>query len=75
MLFSLQLSTNRVVFLFQTESDSELNKAFIEGQDMSMEISVRDSISVISEIQEKLQTDTLDSCNTEVRERKPLLRF
>ena len=63
------------MFLFQTESDSELNKAFIEGQDMSMEISVRDSISVISEIQEKLQTDTLDSCNTEVRERKPLLRF
>ena len=59
--------------MFQTENDSELNKAFVEGQDMSMEISVRDSISVISEIQEQLQTDTLDSCNTEVRERNPLL--
>ena len=63
----------RVVFLFQTEHDSELNKAFVEGQDMSMEISVRDSISVISEIQEQLQTDTLDSCNTGVRKKKPLL--
>lgn len=63
----------RVVFLFQTENDSELNKAFVEGQDMSMEISVRDSISVISEIQEQLQADTLDSCNTEVRKKKPLL--
>ena len=59
--------------MFQTEYDSELNKAFVEGQDMSMEISVRDSISVISEIEEQLQTDTLDSCNTEVWERKPLL--
>lgn len=46
---------------FQTEDDSELNKAFVEGQDMSMEISVRDSISAISEIQEKLQTDSLES--------------
>lgn len=63
----------RVVFLFQTENDSELNKAFVEGQDMSMEISVRDSISVISEIQEQLQADTLDSCNTEVRKKEPLL--
>jgi len=44
-----------------TEDDSELNKAFVEGQDMSMEISVRDSISAISEIQEKLQTDSLES--------------
>ena len=61
------------MFSFQTESDSELNKAFVEGQDMSMEISVRDSISVISEIQEQLQTDTLDCCNTEVREKKLLL--
>ena len=59
--------------MFQTENDSELNKAFVEGQDMSMEISVRDSISVISEIQEQLQTDAVDSCNTEVRERNPLL--
>ncbi|KAL9988342.1 hypothetical protein ACROYT_G002777 [Oculina patagonica] len=49
-----------------TEDDSELNKAFVEGQDMSMEISVRDSISAISEIQEQLQTDTLDSCSTAV---------
>lgn len=49
-----------------TGNDNELNKAFVEGQDMSMEISVRDSISVISEIQEQLQTDTLDSRNTEV---------
>ena len=40
---------------------------------MSMEISVRDSISVISEIQEQLQTDTLDSKNTEVCENKLLL--
>ena len=45
---------------------------FVEGQDMSMEISVRDSISVISEIQEQLHTDTLNSCNTEVRERNLL---
>ena len=59
--------------MFQTENDSELNKAFVEGQDMSMEISVRDSISVISEIQEQLQTDAVDSCNTEVRERNPFL--
>lgn len=35
-----------------------------------MEISVRDSISVISEIQEQLQTDTMDSCNTGVRKWK-----
>lgn len=40
---------------------------------MSMEISVRDSISVILEIQEQLQTDTLDSCNTGVCEKKPLV--
>lgn len=40
---------------------------------MSMEISVRDSISLISEIQEQLQTDTLDSKNTEVCENKLLL--
>ena len=50
-----------VLFFCQTEDDSELNKAFVEGQDMSMEISVRDSISAISEIQEKLQTDSLES--------------
>lgn len=43
------------------EDDSELNKAFVEGQDMSMEISVRDSISAINEIQEQIQTDNLDS--------------
>ncbi|RMX47546.1 hypothetical protein pdam_00019081 [Pocillopora damicornis] len=48
------------------EDDSELNKAFVEGQDMSMEISVRDSISAINEIQEQIQTDNLDSGSTGV---------
>lgn len=53
--------------MFKNEDDSELNKAFVEGQDMSMEISVRDSISAISEIQEELQTHTFDSSITGVR--------
>ena len=40
---------------------------------MSMEISVRDSMSAISEIQEQLQTDTLDSSSTGVCEENPLV--
>lgn len=48
------------------EADSELNKAFVEGQDMSMELSVRDSMSALSEIQEEIQTRDLDSCSTGV---------
>ncbi|KAM7447173.1 the TRAFAC class myosin-kinesin ATPase superfamily [Porites harrisoni] len=59
-----QLSTGDT--LNSTDDDTELNKAFVEGQDMSMEISVRDSISAISEIQEHLQTDTLESFSTGV---------
>ena len=53
--------------------DSELNKAFVEGQDMSMEISVRDSISAINEIQEQIQTDNLDSGSTGVCTKKPFV--
>ena len=55
------------------EDDSELNKAFVEGQDMSMEISVRDSISAINEIQEQIQTDNLDSGSTGVCTKKPFV--
>ena len=55
------------------DDDTELNKAFVEGQDMSMEISVRDSISAISEIQEHLQTDTLESFSTGVRSKPDFL--
>ena len=40
---------------------------------MSMEISVRDSISAISEIQEHLQTDTLESFSTGVRSKRDFL--
>lgn len=42
---------------------------------MSMEISVRDSISAISEIQEHLQTDTLESFSTGVRSKPDVLVF
>lgn len=42
---------------------------------MSMEISVRDSISAISEIQEDLQTDTLESFSTGVRSKPDVLVF
>ena len=55
---------------FVCEDDSELNKAFVEGQDMSMEISVRDSISAINEIQEQIRTDNLDSGSTGVCKKK-----
>ncbi|XP_068734565.1 kinesin-like protein KIF14 isoform X1 [Montipora capricornis] len=48
------------------ECDDELNRAFVEGQDISMESSVRDSVSAILEIQEQLQTDTMDSYSTGV---------
>ncbi|XP_074614854.1 kinesin-like protein KIF14 [Acropora palmata] len=49
-----------------TVDDEDLNIAFIEGQDISLETSVRESMSAISEIREQLQTDSMESCITSV---------
>lgn len=54
------------MLFWKTVDDDELNIAFVEGQDISLETSVRDSMSAISEIREQLQTDSMEGCSTTV---------
>lgn len=62
------------MLFWKTVDDEDLNIAFIEGQDISLETSVRESMSAISEIREQLQTDSMESCITSVSfKNKPFL--
>ena len=79
-LDSQALSSISYVFLLKTElegfmltnifaqvgEDGEMNQAFIDGQDLSMETSVLESVSAISELQEQFEAEKMDSSNTEV---------
>ena len=60
-----RLSTS-LLCVSQTQDDADLNLAFVEGQDLSLDVSFRRSLCSIDSIQEQLEMEAISPDRKEV---------